>query len=77
MVCVRLILGGNLAVVAAPLTKLASGSLKYHWDLAYQDAFHQPKTVMTQGVVQHGPDSKKRFSVQTDANCITSDAVLF
>lgn len=66
----------NFAEVAAPLTNLTSGTVKYHWDQACQEAFTQLKNVLAQEPVLQAPDFTKPFALQTDASDIASGAVL-
>lgn len=66
----------NFAEVTAPLTNLTSGTTKYLWDPACQEAFTQLKNLLAQGPVLQAPDFTKPFALQTDASDIASGAVL-
>lgn len=66
----------NFAEVAAPLTNLTSGKVKYVWDPACQEAFIQLKNLLAQGPVLQAPDFTKPFALQTDASDTASGAVL-
>ena len=66
----------NFAEVAAPLTNLTTGTAKYIWDPACQEAFTQLKNMLVQRPVLQAPDFSKPFALQTDASNIASGAVL-
>lgn len=66
----------NYSQVAAPLTRLTSSKLPYHWSPEADAAFSRLKELFTSAPVLIHPDHSKPFVVEVDASGVGVGAVL-
>ena len=66
----------NLAMLAAPLTRLTGKDLDFKWDEACKQATEKLKTAITTSPVLKFPDFSKAFILKTNASSTAIGAVL-